>query len=97
MYVIVWTYDVTPGAAPDFVEVYGPEGAWAQLFRRAPGFHSVELFRDGDGRYLTLDRWTTEAAFEAFQAAHGEAYRALDVELAGLTLGQTRIGGFTTP
>ncbi len=31
----------------EFESRYGPEGDWAQLFRRAPGYHGSELLRDG--------------------------------------------------
>lgn len=97
MYVIVWTYDVALDAADDFIRAYGPEGDWAQLFGRTAGFLAVELYREADGRFLTLDRWESEAAFDAFQAAHGPAYRALDETLAHLSLGQIRIGAFSAP
>jgi heme-degrading monooxygenase HmoA len=92
-YLIVWTYDVTPGAESDFSAAYGPDGDWAKLFARAPGFLGTELYADG-ARFLTLDRWASKAAFDAFQTAFGDAYAGLDQKLAHLTQAQQRIGAF---
>lgn len=94
-YVIVWRYDVPASAREQFIAAYGGEGAWARLFGKARGFVRTELYRDEEGGFLTLDFWTSEAAWESFQGAYGEAYRALDVTLARLSVRQTRIGGFT--
>jgi heme-degrading monooxygenase HmoA len=92
-YAIIWTYDITPEYEAAFRAAYGPNGDWAQLFARAPGFLGAELL--GGERYATIDRWESQAAFEAFQAQHGEAYAALDAKLAHLTRAQQRVGGFT--
>lgn len=92
-YLIVWTYEVAPPHHAAFAVAYGPDGDWARLFKRSPGFVGVELYQDGE-RFLTLDRWSSKAAFDAFQAAHGGEYAALDVKLAHLSLRQARIGAF---
>lgn len=95
-YVIVWTYDVPQSATDDFVAAYGPDGDWAQLFAKGAGFLGVELYRDGQ-TFLTLDRWLGEDAFNAFQAAFGAHYQALDAKLAHLSSSQVRIGAFRAP
>jgi heme-degrading monooxygenase HmoA len=92
-YAIIWTYDVAPEHEAAFRAAYGPHGDWAQLFASAAGFIGVELL-SGE-RYATIDRWESQAAFEAFQANLGEAYAALDATLAHLTRAQQRVGGFT--
>lgn len=94
-YAIIWTYDIAPEHEAEFRAAYSADGAWAQLFARTPGFIGVELMRDG-ARYATIDRWQSEAAFQAFQAEHGQAYQALDAKLAHLTRAQQRIGAFST-
>ena len=43
---------------------------------------------------MTLDEWESRAAFDRFQAEHGQTYRALDEELAGLTVDQRFVGAF---
>jgi heme-degrading monooxygenase HmoA len=93
-YVIVWTYDVPASATDDFIAAYGPNGDWAQLFAKGAGFLETELHRDGQS-FLTIDRWQSEAAFNAFQSAFGAHYQALDAKLAHLTTSQHRIGGFS--
>jgi len=92
-YLIVWTYDVAPAHRAAFRAAYGPDGDWALLFKRSAGFVGVELYQDGE-RFITLDRWSSKSAFDAFQAAHGGEYAALDVKLAHLTIGQVRVGAF---
>ena len=94
-YVILWTYEVAPEQAEAFRAAYGADGAWAQLFARAPGFIGTELYADAD-RYLTIDRWDSRQAFEAFHRDHGPAYRALDAQMERLTRSETRLGAFTT-
>jgi heme-degrading monooxygenase HmoA len=93
-YVIIWTYDVPPQGSAAFIAAYGPEGDWGQLFAKGAGFIGVELYRRGDA-FLTIDRWLSEDAFNAFQSAFGDQYEALDAKLAHLTRSQTRIGAFT--
>lgn len=83
-YAILWVYEVAPGQEGAFRDAYGPDGAWASLFSCAAGFVGVELLDNGE-RFVTIDRWDSQAAFDAFQAAHGAVYEALDKELAPLT------------
>jgi hypothetical protein len=41
---------------------------------------------------LTIDRWRTRADFEAFLAAHGADYQALDAATEGWTEVETKLG-----
>jgi heme-degrading monooxygenase HmoA len=97
MFVILWRYEVAPQDEAAFRAAYGSTGDWAQLFGQAPGFLGTSLYRDdaAPGVFVTLDTWIDEAAFSAFQAAHGATYSALDAKHAGLSK-QTRIGAVTT-
>ena len=62
---------------------YRPDGDWARLFVTAPGFVRTELWRDGDGIYLTADYWEA-SRFRRFPGrSHGEEYRRLDAGLRG--------------
>jgi heme-degrading monooxygenase HmoA len=69
-YNIIWEFQVPREHVADFEGVYGPRGEWALLFGRAEGFLGIELLRSTEqqGRYLTVDRWKSQAAFEAFRA-----------------------------
>ena len=90
MYVRVWEYDVTADHVDAFVAAYDAEGDWARLFRRGDGYLGTELFRStGDaGRFVTVDRWTAEAAWRAFLDEWGESYAQLDARLTPLSASQ---------
>jgi heme-degrading monooxygenase HmoA len=87
MRVRVWEYDVPEESRAEFEQRYGADGDWARLFSASPGFRGTELFASlsRPGRYVTIDRFTDEAAWELFLAAHGTAYRRLDENTAALT------------
>jgi quinol monooxygenase YgiN len=97
-YNIIWEFQVPHEQVADFEAAYGPHGAWALLFGRAEGFLGIELLRSTDqqGRYLTIDRWASQAAFEAFRARFVADYGALDDRLAGLATKETRVGAFAS-
>lgn len=96
MHAVLWSYRVAPGAAPAFEALYGHDGGWARLFRRDPAYLGTDLLRDtaDAARYLTIDRWTDRAAYEAFRQSAAAAYAALDREGDALTLEETALGGF---
>ena len=90
----LWQFEVPADCEPRFLSAYGPQGDWAQLFARTPGFIRTELWRDEDGRYLTADRWESLDAFNRFQATTGDEYRSLDIELGDIAGIETFIGAF---
>jgi heme-degrading monooxygenase HmoA len=94
VYEIFWEYEVLPEHTTAFEQLYGAEGEWARLFRGAEGYVETLLFRDTDRptRYLTIDRWRSRAAFDAFVEAAGPAYAALDRRGDALTVRERRIG-----
>jgi heme-degrading monooxygenase HmoA len=94
MYVALWRYRVAEAERSRFESAYAPDGDWARLFARDPGFLGTELLSDGAGAYVTIDRWQDEAAWARFEQAHGEAYAKLDAAMEPLTLSEARIGGF---
>jgi heme-degrading monooxygenase HmoA len=98
MYVILWRFRPVVGQESEFERAYGPSGEWAQLFGRAAGFLGTELLlrrsEDGSREYLTLDRWASRAAYQAFRASRSEEYRQLDRRLEGLTEEETLVGAF---
>ncbi len=74
MIALVFSYEVHD--APEFERAYGPEGEWAQFFRRGRGYVATELLRDVEapGRYLVVDRWESADAYNAFVAEHREEH-----------------------
>ena len=98
MYVILWRFRPAVGQEGEFERAYGPSGQWARLFRREDGYLRTELLLrrsdDGSREYLTLDRWTSRAAYEAFRARRSEEYKQLDRRLGELTEEETLLGAF---
>jgi hypothetical protein len=45
-------------------------------------------------RYLTIDRWRSRAAYEAFVRSSGPLYAALDRRGEALTASEHRLGAF---
>ena len=93
-HVRLWRFEVPPDTEERFLAAYKSDGDWAQLFATASGFIRTELWRDGDGIYLTADYWDSVQAFERFQAGQGDAYRQLDTELEGVVGIETFLGAF---
>jgi heme-degrading monooxygenase HmoA len=96
VYVIVWAFRPRPGREAEFERAYGPAGDWVALFRQAPGYLGTELLRPADdaGRYLTVDRWESRAAYEAFRAARRALYEALDRACEPMTASEERVGEY---
>ena len=87
MYIIIWVFLAKPGREAEFEQAYGPAGMWTSLFTRAQGYLGTELLQDPTrpGRYLTIDRWASAAAYEAFRKQHADAYAAVDQVCEDLT------------
>jgi len=99
LYVIIWEFVVRPERAAQFERAYGTNGDWAKLFARSTEYRGTELLRDREtaGRYLTIDRWTTREAYEAFRRQWEADYRALDAAGEGLTVDEVPRGEFEVP
>jgi len=96
MFVILWEYDVKQGSEEQYERVYGPDGDWAQFFRRDPAYQRTLLLRDPfrSLTYLTCDFWETREAYQAFLLANSDAYLALDQRWETLTLAERKMGAF---
>ena len=94
MIALVFAYDADDTA--EFERVYGPEGDWAEFFRRGHGFVGTELLRDVEvpGRYLVVDRWETREAYNDFVATNREEYMRRVDETAFRHSSELRIGTF---
>lgn len=90
----LWQFRPPPAQEAAFKTAYGPDGDWAQLFRRDSGFLGTELWRGEEGSFLTVDHWQDSAAFERFQRDAVEAYRALDRQLEGIAGEEIFLGAF---
>jgi hypothetical protein len=95
-YLAIWEFQVRAECVPEFEKIYGPDGQWAQLFRRSPLYFGTELVRDLEraGRYLTIDRWISREALRQFKRQFAADYAALDETCERLTESETQVGDF---
>ena len=86
-YVIIWEFKVRPGMQKQFQQTYGFHGEWARFFRQDPAYIRTELIHDVHeaSRYLTLDFWTSEPAYEAFRQSREEEYKSFDARCEQMT------------
>ena len=93
MYVIVWRFRVKPGREAEFERAYGPKGDWVKLFSAEKSYRGTDLVRDPKEKnvYITIDRWASQDAYDAFRAWQRTAYDALDRRCKTLNDEETRI------
>jgi len=98
MIVLIWEYEVKAARHAEFENIYSPNGAWAELFKKQAGFIGTELLRDEKDhqRYLTIDRWSSREDFESFRAKWKGEYEALDAQCEGLTERESLLGNWET-
>jgi heme-degrading monooxygenase HmoA len=91
---LVFRYEVRDPES--FERAYGPEGDWAQFFRRGRGYIGTELLRDVEEaeRYLVIDRWESAEAYNAFLAENDDEYMRRADESRFHYLQELRFGTF---
>ncbi len=96
-YVIVWEFRVRRGRAKQFEKAYGPHGEWVRLFRQDPAYIRTELVHDAHdaSRYLTLDFWASEEAYQAFRKSHRDQYKIIDARCEPMTDQEQEVGSFS--
>jgi len=96
-YVRIWDFRARPGLEEEFERIYGPEGDWVRLFRKSRGFLRTELNCDLDtkGRYVTVDYFVSQAAFDEFLREFRQEYDAIDRRCEKLRELEQPVGSFT--
>ena len=92
----VFEYEVDPAGAEAFEAVYGSDGEWARYFAGAKGYRGTEMLRSAGGRYLVIDRWDSEADYDAFLDAHAGEYGSRNQDATRLWLRERILGRFET-
>ena len=92
MHIVLWRFRARPGCEAEFEAAYGDDGLWSRFFRSDSGYLGSQLLRATDGRYLTMDRWVSAAAYDAFRATHAARYAELDSACEALTAEETPLG-----
>jgi heme-degrading monooxygenase HmoA len=95
-YVYIWEFEVQADHQAEFLRHYGPDGTWDHLFRQASGFLETILLHDQErpGRYLTVDRWDSHEAQEAFLQTHRPEYDRIDRLCESLTTAERSLGAY---
>jgi heme-degrading monooxygenase HmoA len=93
----IWEFKVAPSAQAQFEFEYGPRGAWAALFRMAPGYIETLLLRDDADplRYVTVDRWESQEAHDVFRSMNLRQYVEIDRRCQGYTTQERSLGEFS--
>jgi heme-degrading monooxygenase HmoA len=96
LFVTLWEFEVKLGSEELFERTYGPEGEWAQLFRRDAHYRGTRLLRDTGAErvYVTMDEWESHAAYEEFREKFAAAYEVLDRKCEGLAVSEKQLGEF---
>ena len=95
-YTYLWEFHVRAELTEEFEHHYGPNGSWALLFRQSPGYIETLLLKDRmtPGRYVTMDRWQSEAAHHTFRSIFAKQYSQLDNLCERLTISESSLGEF---
>ena len=95
VHVILWEFEPRAGKEGEFERAYGANGGWARLFATSADYRGSDLLKSITNRtYITIDRWTSAAAFAAFKRERLAEYQALDKQMESLTSSETPIGQF---
>ena len=97
MYVVIWQYTIRPHFVKSFLEYYGTDGKWADLFRKSDDYLSTELLRsDSDPlQFITIDRWKSKQTYTLFINKNKTTYTALDKITEAWTEREGLIGNYT--
>lgn len=95
-YAIVWEFEVAAEMRPQFLRAYGPDGEWASLFRRSPGYVGTLLLADQaqPTRFLTIDRWGSDDDYRQFLERFRADYDEIDRRCERLTCRETKLGSY---
>lgn len=94
MHITVWRYRVPLSHIEEFRRAYGPDGAWATLFRCAAGYLRTELYEDvgREGHFVTFDIWASDESRSHFLREYQEEYQLLDKKTSYLTALDSQVG-----
>ena len=96
IYSYLWEFQTKKGCERRFEKNYGPTGEWVKLFRQARGYIRTELHRDIDnrGRYITIDYWSSNKAYDSFREQWKKEFNILDKRCESLMKNEISLGSF---
>jgi hypothetical protein len=94
MIYVLWQFRPRPYKVQQFERDYGPDGVWAQLFRKSPRYERSVLLRDPSeaASYVVIDVWQDEASYHAFKKEFRDEYERIDRQCEALTVEETPLG-----
>ncbi|MEW6195354.1 MAG: antibiotic biosynthesis monooxygenase [Bacteroidota bacterium] len=98
MYIVIWQFTVKQEYLDDFVSAYGPNGTWAELFKKDGGYKETKLLQDVDNKliFVTIDIWESKKSYNGFKNDFKEEYFKLDGEFEKFTVSEKPIAEFET-
>ena len=95
-YLLIWQFRIKSEFQHQFEKVYGPDGDWAEFFRKDANYFGTDLVRDAkdQNKYITLDYWASQSAYEEFRRRHAEAYKQIDEHCEQMTEEESALGAF---
>jgi hypothetical protein len=95
---IVWEFRIRPARKSEFKQHYGPDGTWAQLFRKSAAYRETLLLADAEEptRFVTIDIWNDLESFRRFKLENAGEYEQLDSMCGELTQSERNLGVFTS-
>ncbi|MDF2178597.1 antibiotic biosynthesis monooxygenase [Aliiglaciecola sp. CAU 1673] len=98
LFTYIWEYRVANKNLDEFVRLYGPQGEWVTLFKKADGYIGTELLQDqyDSNRFITIDKWRSKADWQSFAEEYRHAFNLIDATGEQLTQSERMIGQFNT-
>jgi heme-degrading monooxygenase HmoA len=95
-YTYIWEYLVSSDRVDEFEELYGPHGAWSDLFRQSTGYVKTELHRDRShvNRFVTVDYWDSYDTWLDWRTLFAAQFEELDRRGEQLTAEEREVGRF---
>ena len=93
---IVWEFNIKDHNLGHFELIFGPGGAWSNLFGSCSGFRGATVLRDTSEkkRYLLVEVWDTEDKRKTCQDESGALYNALWTTLKQYSESIAEMGSF---
>ncbi|MBI1937207.1 MAG: hypothetical protein HYS25_03710 [Ignavibacteriales bacterium] len=96
MYIILWHFKIKEEYIDNFISAYGPNGTWAELFRKDQDYKGTRLLHDVENKliFVTIDVWESKESFVKFKKKYEEEYHKLDREFEKFTTAEKLISEF---
>ena len=98
VFVYIWEYHVKEEYLEEFKKIYGPEGNWIQLFRKANGYITTDLHQDiaNSKKFITVDFWDSKDDRDNFRNQFSVEFKELDDHCESFTKQEKLLGDFDT-